>query len=125
MPYVPTRDDATSMNNWTDTPTDAYELSGIYRKGELTPKERNKKWASLRTTLKKEFESMGITRCEICGDNFALSFAHSRKRRFITTMALLREVALLCHICHETVEHSGHEQMFTTITSLISSRAAR
>ena len=91
----------------------------------MTPKERNRKWPTYRAKLKKQFESMGITRCEQCSGTFALSFAHSRKRRFITTEADLMEVALLCQKCHETAEHSGHEEMFETINTIISSRAVR
>jgi hypothetical protein len=74
-------------------------------------------------TLKKEFEAMGITRCEVCQGTFALSFAHRSKRRFITDGEELRVVALLCQIHHDEIEHSGHEQMKLAIDKIISSRA--
>ena len=48
----------------------------------MTPKERNKLWErKIRPQLKKRFEALGLTRCEVCTGTFGLSFAHSRKRR--------------------------------------------
>jgi hypothetical protein len=83
------------------------------------------KWDKVRAELKKEFERLGVTCCEMCGGNFALSFAHSLKRRFITTDEQLREVALLCQACHTRVEHSGHENMYDAITRVILNRKLR
>jgi putative intracellular protease/amidase len=93
--------------------------------GRLSSKERAKKWPQVRAKLKRQFEAMGITCCEICGSSFALSFAHRLKRRFITTMDELATAALLCQQHHTQIEHSGHERMFETITQIISSRDAR
>jgi hypothetical protein len=83
------------------------------------------KWNKVRAELKKEFERLGVTYCEMCGGSFALSFAHSLKRRFITTDEQLREVALLCQACHTQVEHSGHENMRDAITRIILNRKLR
>lgn len=65
---------------------------------------------------------MGITRCELCGGTFGLSFAHSKKRRFIQTDEDWYEVALLCQKCHETVEFAGHEEMYRAIREIIERR---
>ena len=80
------------------------------------------KWHSVRRTLKVRFERDGITRCEQCNGNFALSFAHRYKRRFITTDEELATVALLCQKCHERIEFSGHEQMKDAIDTIIANR---
>lgn len=45
----------------------------------------------------------GITRCEICGTDFALSFAHRKKRRHYNSLAELtdeKEWVLACIDCH-------------------------
>jgi len=82
--------------------------------------KKTNQWTSARKKLKKIFEAKGITRCELCGSDFGLSFAHSKKRRFITTESDLMEVALLCVVHHEEIEYSGN--MFNRITEIIESR---
>lgn len=84
--------------------------------------KRTNKWNYMRQKLRMWFESRGITRCEICNGIFGLSFAHSKKRRFIQTDEDWMEVALLCQKCHERVEHSGHEEMYKAITDIIKRR---
>ena len=79
-------------------------------------------WNRIRAKLKQTFERQGITRCEVCGSTFALSFAHRLKRRFITTEDELHTVALLCQKHHEELEHSGHERMYDAITAIIEAR---
>jgi hypothetical protein len=79
-------------------------------------------WVKARAKIKREFEAMGITRCEQCNSGMFLSFAHRYKRRFITTEDELRTVALLCTPCHTVIEHSGHEQMFDAINAIINRR---
>lgn len=49
------------------------------------------------------FQSKGITRCEICGSGYALSWAHLKKRRYYNTVEELsdfNEVILACIPCH-------------------------
>lgn len=72
--------------------------------------------------LKREWHARGQNGCELCGDTFGQALAHSRKRRFIDTKELYWEVALLCHTCHERIEHSGHEAMEAEIKRIIESR---
>lgn len=92
-------------------------------------KRRGKKtleWDKARAELKKEFMEMGVTTCEFrgreCMHNDGLTFAHRAKRRFITTPAELRRVALLCYVCHQAIEGLGHKPMFDIITFIISHR---
>jgi hypothetical protein len=84
--------------------------------------KKGKEWAKVRKELKKRFLVAGITRCESCGSDFALSFAHSLKRRNIANLRQLREVALLCCKCHEAIELSGEAQMHRAILAIIESR---
>lgn len=97
-------------------------------------KRRGKKtdaWETAKPILKAAFEKAGITRCECCGaDNF-LSWAHSKKRRNIPTESpLLFEVALLCTMsnpyhsegCHQFFENSGEWVMYFAIRDIISTR---
>lgn len=91
----------------------------------MTPKDRVKLWKRLLPKLKAEFEAMGVTRCEICGGTFALSFAHRKKRRMISDEQELRYVVLLCQKHHEALEHSGHENMYEAITKIWEDRNNR
>jgi len=90
----------------------------------MSPKQRRKLWDVLRPKLKKEFDALGITRCEVCGIGIFLGFAHRYKRRFIHTEEELRLVALLCAGCHEEIEFTGHLPMYERITSIIENREA-
>lgn len=80
-------------------------------------------WSRLRAKLKIEFAEMNVTRCEICGTDDFLSFAHRLKRRFITTDEELRQVALLCIPCHEKLEYGDKQVMFDVISDLIQRRS--
>lgn len=79
-------------------------------------------WTAARRKIKEQFLKWEITRCEQCGGTFALGFAHRMKRRFIVTREEMMRVALLCQICHEKIEHSGHEAMYEAITKIIEAR---
>jgi hypothetical protein len=79
-------------------------------------------WPKLRAKLKVEFERVGLTRCEACSGEFALSFAHAEKRRFITTPEQQQEVALLCHDHHAILERLPHAKMAEQIRLIIANR---
>ncbi len=81
--------------------------------------KQNRKWDR---ELKAEWASKGIDRCEQCFGTFGLSLAHSKKRRFIYTREDYWEVALLCQLCHENIEHSGHENMANEVRRIIANR---
>ena len=71
--------------------------------------QRSSKWDRVRKKLKVKFADMDITTCEIglkgcLNDNF-LGFAHTKKRRYITTEEDLWRVVLACQPCHAKVEY--------------------
>lgn len=68
------------------------------------PGKRTKARAAARRELKPLFERAGITRCELCGRDNYLGFAHSKKSKDIITDADWLEVALLCTPCHDKIE---------------------
>lgn len=85
-------------------------------------------WIRVRRQLKAEFEARGITRCEFnlspdCKRDNWLSFAHSKKRRFITTDAELRECALACTPCHNELDlRMTHAEMYDAVRNVIARR---
>lgn len=93
-------------------------------KSALTTKERAKLWEQVRPKLKAIFQASGILTCELCRGSFGLAFAHRLKRRFISTLAELHVVALLCAKCHQSLDEGkgGHVEMFRVITELRESR---
>lgn len=83
---------------------------------------KTKQWNNVRRTLKVEFERMGITRCEICGSSFGLSFGHSKKRRHIVGDEI-REVILICvNPCHMKLEAMPEREMHRIVNDIISRR---
>lgn len=83
-----------------------------------------KTWANTKNNreLKKIFDALGIRSCEKCGSTFHLTWAHSRKRRFINSDEGMKEVALLCCACHEKLERLPHSEMFAEINRIIERR---
>lgn len=61
-----------------------------------------------------QFQEWGITSCEIgfdsCTKMTYLGFAHTKKRRFISSDEDLRRVVLACQPCHSTVEYFCKEK---------------
>lgn len=92
------------------------------RKSKLRSVSAKAWWPKLRRKLKVVFEEAGIVRCEACGSNFALSFAHAEKRRFIVTPQQQQEVALLCQEDHDKVETMHHALMAASVRRIISNR---
>ena len=68
--------------------------------------------------------------CERCGSGFALSFAHSKKRRMIASKEDYFTVCLLCQGCHHFIEYGDldnagtHERMEKEILAIIANRAS-
>lgn len=71
---------------------------------------RTEYWQKCLKILKKEFESRGITRCEVCGKDNFLSFAHLHKRRWYYGQEELlkdfNQVLLLCVPDHQLLEYN-------------------
>lgn len=85
--------------------------------------KRGLQWQRIRKELKERFRKAGITRCEICGSNFALGFAHRKKRAYCDEEELYK-VALLCNDpCHREADSHGAQHMFDTINAIIKGRA--
>jgi len=57
--------------------------------------------------LKKEYQRRGITRCEICGSGWGLSFHHRHHRLYYYThegLGEFSETILVCQPCHDKIE---------------------
>lgn len=83
-------------------------------------------WHKLLPKLKVAFARVGITICErrdknCARDNF-LGFAHSVRRRFITTEALRSECIVCCQFCHETLDSLPHEETARIVREIIAAR---
>lgn len=71
--------------------------------------------------LKALFESKNITRCEICGSDNFLSFAHRKKRieyrKHPELLSDFNEVILACVPCHQKIEYNKEltNQVFTRL----------
>lgn len=79
-------------------------------------------WTKARAKLKVAFAAAGITRCEVCGSSFALGFAHSLPRRFVTCDLDMFEVALLCSEHHAQCDDHGHAHQLLTVKNIIANR---
>ena len=102
--------------------------SPLKRNTKAIPKvgERGRLWINTRNKLKKEFQSKSIERCELCGSEFGLGFAHRYKRRFIVTIGELEIVVLLCnHPCHAKAERMKHKDMKEFLDSILAGRDER
>lgn len=84
--------------------------------------KKTRAWEATRRNLKVRFEAAGITRCELCGGTFALSWGHRYKRRFITTQEELETVALLDQACHTRIEAMSHAEMKRIVDEIIAAR---
>jgi len=88
---------------------------------------KNNWWQKLLPKLKLAFARVGITTCERRGpkcfrDNY-LGFAHSVRRRFITTEELRTEVILCCGPCHDELDSHPHEETTRIVREIIAARA--
>lgn len=98
--------------------------------------KKGKAWNEARRKLKDAFLAAGITSCELraairrtipaarldCWRDNGLGFAHTHKRRNITTPEGLLEVALSCNNCHDFVEGLKENEMAAIIRNAIARR---
>ncbi len=86
--------------------------------------EKANAWTKTREELKVRFETAGITQCELgydgCWKNNTLTFAHSKKRRYIESDEELREVCLCCQSCHARIEFNP--DMYEIVRRVIAGR---
>lgn len=91
--------------------------------------KRTREWETRRAKLKVRFEAAGITRCEVrytgCQGNYALSFAHYDKRRFLKGDQL--DVAVLACIfnCHRLLESMPRQGMSAEVHRIIRERTCQ
>lgn len=99
----------------------------------LGPGKKTRAWDTARAAIKRRFEKVGITTCELrgsskvkhqCGNDNYLGFAHSKKRRHITGDEL-HEVALLCVNAHEFIERLPEAEMTQIVREIIAARNVR
>ncbi len=74
-----------------------------------------------------ELNKLRLDRCEIripgvCVDRLFLTWAHSKKSRFILTSKDWREAARACQPCHRRIEALGHRGMHAAVTEAIKRR---
>jgi hypothetical protein len=83
-------------------------------------------WPKTKKSLTYSFAQVNITCCEIqlpgCKRDSFLTFAHSRKRRYIKTQQQLEEVALACVLCHMRIEALPESEMTKIVQEIISER---
>jgi hypothetical protein len=76
--------------------------------------------------LKARAMEQGVDSCEIklpgCLRGWALSWAHSKKSRFLITDEDWMEAALACCECHKQVENMNHESMHRLVTEALGRR---
>lgn len=93
-------------------------------------KKKGKKtlaWEAARKRLKVAFKQAGITTCELnmaekCWRDNGLGFAHTLKRRNITTEEGLLRVCLACNPCHDEIEALGQFKMAEIVGRVILTR---
>jgi len=70
-------------------------------------------WLMPNKKLKKIYLDKEITRCELCGSTFILSWHHRHKRRFYNlnkeALADFNQTILLCARCHDRLEKDKEE----------------
>lgn len=88
--------------------------------------KRTRKRMAMNARLKKMAVEKGICTCEVklegCLKNWALTWAHSKKSRFLVTDEDWMEAALCCVSCHNKIEAMSHEEMFKKVTNAIANR---
>ncbi len=87
---------------------------------------RTRKRAAMNAKLKARSVKLGIFSCELrlpgCMGNQFLSWAHSKKSRFLVTDEDWMEAVLSCQSCHARIEGSGHEPMKRAVLDAIARR---
>lgn len=73
----------------------------------LKPGKKTKEWQKAKKRLIKEYREEGITRCEHCNGNFAMSFHHLDKRSSGKAKHTIEATRLLCANCHYLAEYDS------------------
>jgi hypothetical protein len=82
-------------------------------------------WDRLRPKLKQRFAAIHLVTCEFrfegCWKYTGLTFAHAKKRRFLTPEEL-EVVALACINCHMILDAMSHKKMYNAVMGAIEKR---
>jgi 5-methylcytosine-specific restriction endonuclease McrA len=79
---------------------------------------KGKAWQKAKKKLIAEYKDKGITYCEACGGNFALSFHHLR-RRSKGGGHTFENTVLLCAKCHHKADNApGHIELNESLKKL-------
>lgn len=91
-----------------------------------------KEWDRVRLELKQKFDRLGVRHCEgnfrKCTPTMFLGFAHVLKRRHLGKWESaersynIRDVALLCNTCHDSLERMGERVGGLEVLRLINCR---
>ena len=89
--------------------------------------KRTNEWNEIRTKeLKPAFKRAGVVECELrwpgCMKDNYLGFAHSKRRRDITTPEQMREVLICCQNCHDALDLRPHAETEAIVQTIIAAR---
>jgi hypothetical protein len=104
----------------------------MIRPTEQKPKSRwigrkTKAWNSARRKLKARFLKLGIVSCELryegCSQDNFLTWAHGKRRRFLSLAELEDLVVLACQNCHTILDLTlSHEETERRVREVIAQR---
>ncbi len=86
------------------------------------------KWQEIKPEVKNKFEEAGINSCEVrwegCTGSYKLyrTFAHSLRRRRITTKEQMEEVLWACQHCHSILDARKEYETYAIVRKIISER---
>lgn len=80
-----------------------------------------------RKSENRKLDKLGIKECEIripgkCVRHIMLTWAHSKKSRFLLNDKDWQEAARACLPCHDHIEALGHKEMHRLVTEAIAKR---
>lgn len=97
---------------------------------EKKPMKKHGKRTAKRQAMNRKLNELGIDRCEIripgkCVDSILLSWAHSKKSRFLITDEDWMTAARSCAQCHLIIESGCHAEMERIVLEAIAKRVDR
>jgi hypothetical protein len=95
---------------------------GRFAAGKRTIKRRAMNLRLKKMFLEKGYQQTCELKLEGCLRTFALSWAHSRKSRFLTDDEKWMHACLSCCSCHDKAEAMSHDEMFKLVSGAIEKR---
>lgn len=94
-----------------------------------TEKYTGPPWGYFRPLLKILFKGVGINSCELkldnCTGQMYPTFAHSLRRRFISTVDEMQTVILACINCHTKLDSLELDETESIVTNIIKRRPVK